>query len=280
MTSALVDNLADIARLLDALRPWHRELVIVGGWAHRLYRFHDRAMRLEHHPVRTRDADLAFGLDTPLTGDIGGALKEAGFHEVLSGDHTPPISEYRLGDEQGSFYVEFLVPLRGNGERRGGVSDVTIARAGITAQRLKYLDVLLQSPWILHLDTGDVPLAAPAEVMLPNPVSFIAQRLLIQKYRKPEKKFQDILYIHDTLELFGSEIELLKATWREDVRPTLPSRTAHEVERLSQAHFGSITDVIRDASRIPQDRVLTPERLQARCAYGLDEIFGSHEEPA
>lgn len=272
----LVDDLNEIAQLLDALRPWHRDLVIVGGWAHRLYRFHDKAARLLYQPVRTRDADLAFGSRAPLMGDIGAALKAANFHEVLSGDHTPPISEYRLGDEKGGFYAEFLAPLRGNGQRRGGRSDVTTARAGITAQRLKYLDLLVQSPWILHLDTQDVPLVAPAEVMLPNPVSFIAQKLLIQKYRKPEKRSQDVLYIHDTLELFGSEIELLKVTWRDDIRPMLPSATARAVEQLCQTHFGTVTDVIRNAARIPQDRVLTPERLQATCAYGLDEIFAPH----
>lgn len=240
----------------------------------RLYRFHDKAERLSHQPVLTRDADLAFGTHAPLKGDIGAALKAANFHEVLSGEHTPPISEYRLGDEKNGFYAEFLAPLRGNGQRRSGASGVTTARAGITAQRLKYLDVLVQSPWILHLDTVDVPLVAPAEVLLPNPVSFIAQKLLIQKYRKPEKRPQDALYIHDTLELFGGEIELLKATWRDDIRPTLPSATARTVEQLCQTYFGTVTDVIRDAARIPQDRVLTPERLQATCAYGLGEIFG------
>jgi len=277
MTNALVDdnvdNLDEIAKLLDALRPWHRDLVIVGGWAHRLYRFHDKAARPPYQAVRTRDADLAFGSHAPLMGDIGAALKAANFHEVLSGEDTPPISEYRLGDENGGFYAEFLAPLRGNGERRGGRSEVTTARAGITAQLLKHLDLLVQSPWILHLDTEDVPLAAPAEVMLPNPVNFIAQKLLIQKYRKPEKRPQDILYIHDTLELFGGELELLKSTWRDDVRPTLTSATARTVEKLCQTHFGTVTDVIRNAARIPQDRVLTPERLQATCVYGLDEIF-------
>ncbi len=269
-----MDDLHAIAQLLEALRPWHRDLIIVGGWAHRLYRFDNKAAHLLYQPVRTRDADLAFGSRASLTGDIGAALKAADFHEVLSGDHTPPISEYRLGNEKGGFYAEFLAPLRGNGQRRDGRSHVATARAGITAQQVKHLDVLVQSPWILHLDTKDVPLAGPIEVLLPNPVSFIAQKLLIQKHRKPEKRPQDVLYVHDTLELFGSEIELLRAIWRDDIRPTLPEATARTVEQLCQTHFATVTDVIRDAVRIPQDRVLVPERLQATCAYGLEEIFG------
>ena len=34
------------ARLIDAIRPWLSHLVIVGGWAHRLHRFHPIATAL------------------------------------------------------------------------------------------------------------------------------------------------------------------------------------------------------------------------------------------
>ena len=119
-----------------------------------------------------------------------------------------------------------------------------------------------------------MPVHAPVAVMLANPVSFIAQKLLIQRYRKSEKKAQDALYVHDTLELFGGELPTLRALWQEKVRPTLPGKTARTVERLQQEQFGAVTDVIRNAARIPQNRVLLPDRVQAACAYGLDEIFG------
>ena len=80
------------ARLVAALRPWLGHLVIVGGWAHRLHRFHPLASTMEYLPLRTRDADLALSLDTRLDGDLGAALKKAGFEEELSGDHTPPVT--------------------------------------------------------------------------------------------------------------------------------------------------------------------------------------------
>lgn len=270
-----MDDFAAFARLVDALRPWLPHIVIIGGWAHRLYRFHPRAYSPSYQAMRTKDADLAFSPSAPLTGDIAAALKAADFHEDFSREYTPPITQYRLGGDDQAFFAEFLAPLYGSGLKRNGKADVTIAKAGITAQKLRHLDLVLVSPWFVRL-TKDIglPVDAPADVMLPNPVSFIAQKLLIQKYRLSEKKAQDALYIHDTLELFGGELRDLSALWQEKIRPTLPDKTAKTVERLHREQFGAVTDVIRNAARIPQDRVLTPDRMQAACAYGLEEIFG------
>jgi hypothetical protein len=272
-----MDDLADIARLIDALRPWLSHLVIVGGWAHRLHRYHPLANPPTYQPIRTRDADLAFSLKAPPAGDIGAALKGAGFQAELLGENTPPITQYRLGADDQGFYAEFLVPLHGSSMKRNGEPVAkTVAEAGVTAQKLRYLDLLLVYPLHVGLDVSvGVPLATPAEVRLPNPVSFIAQKLLIQKRRTPDKQAQDALYIHDTLDLFGRELEQLKEMWLERVRPTLPLKTAREVERLQREQFSTITNVIRNAVRIPQDRTLGPERMQVACAYGLEEIFGA-----
>jgi hypothetical protein len=201
-------------------------------------------------------------------------MKAAGFQEDFSGEYTPPITQYRLGGDDQGFFAEFLAPLYGSGLKRNGQPDVTVAKAGVTAQKLRYLDLLLIRPWAVRLTKElGVPVESSTDVMLANPVSFIAQKLLIQKYRKPDKKAQDVLYIHDTLELFGGELPALRALWQE-IRPTLHDKTARAIESLHREPFGVITDVIRTAARIPQDRVVTPERMQAVCAYGLGEIFG------
>jgi len=39
------------ARLTDALHPWLDEVVIIGGWAHRLYRIHPLAQPLDYEPL-------------------------------------------------------------------------------------------------------------------------------------------------------------------------------------------------------------------------------------
>jgi len=64
--------------------------------------------------------------------------------------------------------------------------------------------------------------------------------------------------------------------WQEEVRPALPRTTIRTVERLCHEEFTTVTDVHRNAARIPQDRTLTPERLRAACALGFEEIFGPH----
>ena len=92
-----MDDLIAFARLIEALRPWLGHVVIVGGWAHRLYRHHPLADPPSFLPLLTRDADVAFSADEPMQGDIAAALASAGFVEELSGEHTPPVSRYWLG---------------------------------------------------------------------------------------------------------------------------------------------------------------------------------------
>jgi hypothetical protein len=102
-----MEDLANFVRLVEAIRPWFPHLVIVGGWAHRLHRFHPLATSQEYQPLRTRDVDLAFSLNAPLEGDLRDALKQAGFREELSGEDTPPVTHYYLGEEDAGFYAEF-----------------------------------------------------------------------------------------------------------------------------------------------------------------------------
>ena len=215
-----MNDMHDFGRLLHALRPWLGELVIVGGWAHRLYRMRPNVPTLPYQPLRTLDADLAFSERAPLDGDMNAALKAAGFRKELAGEHTPPVTWYRLDAKDQGFYAEFLAPLTGSGTKRGGAPDATLAKAGVTAQKLRYLDLLLTFPWSIQIEAGSVvPIETPVEVRIPNPVSFIVQKLLIHAQRPPEKCAQDALYVHDTLELFGGQFESLRTTWRERVRP-------------------------------------------------------------
>jgi hypothetical protein len=208
------------------------------------------------------------------------ALKAAGFDQEFSGDDIPPVTEYHLGGEEQGFFAEFLTPLLGDGLKRDGSPDVTLEKAGITAQKVRYLDLLLIFPWTVNVSPEvGVPVQQSIAVRIANPVSFIAQKLLIHGRRKPDKRAQDALYIHDTLELFGGELQALRAIWQEEVSPGLPGKTVKAIERLRREQFASVTDVHRTAARIPQGRALSPDRLQAACAYGLEEIFfrGSRE---
>jgi hypothetical protein len=269
-----VKDLEAFARLVTALRPWLGQLVVVGGWAHRLHRLHPRANPPGHLPLQTRDADLAFSPDSELAGDLRKALIEADFTEEPGGDDFPPATHYGLREQGGGFYAEFLAPLQGSGIKRNGKPDATVSMAGITAQKLRYLDILLVKPWCVRVGPQQaLPIAADVDLFVPNPTSFIVQKLLIHPDRSRDKKAPDVLYLHDTLQLFGGSLAELRRLWREDVRPNMPKKWTRRAQSVAAEMFGEVTDTIRDAARIPQDRQLAPEDVQRTCAYGLNEIL-------
>lgn len=263
------------ARLVTALRPWLGQLVFGGGWAHRLHRFHRLARPPDHLPLATRDTDLAFSPDEALAGDVRAALTNAGFTEELFGDDAPPATHYGLGEGDAGFYAEFLTPLRGSGLKRDGKPDATMSKAGITAQKMRHLELLLVSPWSVRIrPERGISIAADVELFVPNATSFIVQKLLIHPDRPPHKRAQDILYIHDTLELFGGSLGELRRLWLGEVRPRMAPKTTRKAETVARELFAEVTDTIREAARIPQDRRLAPGNVQRACEYGLGEILG------
>ena len=232
-------------------------------------------MSQEYQPLRTRDVDLAFSLNAPLEGDLRDALKQAGFEEELSGEHTPPVTHYYLGEEDAGFYAEFLTVQQGSGVKRDGKPDLTISKAGITAQKLRHLELLLTVPWKVQVGVETkVPIERAVDLFVPNPVSFIVQKLLIHKRRDADKKAQDVLYIHDTLQLFGASLDQLRMVWESEVRSTMLPKTAKAALATASELFENVTDTIRNAARIPQDRNLQPDNLRAAIHYGLNEVLG------
>ena len=63
---AVQSDVEYFARLVDALEPWLDQVVIIGGWAHRLYRLHPLAQPLDYEPLGTFDTDIAVPLRHPV----------------------------------------------------------------------------------------------------------------------------------------------------------------------------------------------------------------------
>lgn len=267
MTAARDDE--KFAVLLGALGPYLDRVVIVGGWAHRLFRHHPLAQAVPYQALMTRDTDVAIPPGMRIDeGNLRERLLARGFTEEFLGDDRPPVTHYQLGGDDAGFYVEFLTPLAGGEFRRDGTRDVTTSVAGVSAQKLRHLDVLLIAPWTVTID----PAGAATKVMIANPVSYIVQKFLISGKRKPAERAKDVLYIHDTIELFAGALPDLRRLWSDAVRPALGSRGEAKVQQATRRLFSEVTDVVRQAARMASGRVLSPEGVVEVCHAGMTRI--------
>jgi hypothetical protein len=115
-------------------------------------------------------------------------------------------------------------------------------------------------------------LTGPATIQIPNPASYLVQKLLIHGRRKPSDKAKDALYVHDTIELFAGSLPALREIWSASIAPTL-SRSAAETVRLhADALFGDVNDTVREAALIAGPR-LSPAELQEACKVGFEHLL-------
>ena len=117
-----------------------------------------------------------------------------------------------------------------------------------------------------------IALAQPVDLLVANPLCFMVQKLLIKKDRKPAKHAQDLLYIYDTIRLFGHLLPEFKDCWNRSVNPALAG-LGDTVAKQWEASFASVNDAIRQAVLIPANRTVSAEELQATCRYAFEQIF-------
>lgn len=270
-----MNDLDAFAKLVQALRPWCGHLIFVGGWAHRLHTMHPNASELTFQPVFTKDVDLALDHPAPEYGSIKDALSANDFTEEFSGEANPPATHYVLGNEKSGFYAEFLTPLVGSGYKRNREPDATAIISGVSAQKITHLGLLMVDPWIVTIspDQG-VPIPSPVDLQVVNPLCFMLQKFLIANTRPRKKRCQDLLYVHDTLQLFGHMLEELKENWEKTLAPTLKAKEVGDIKSAVSKAFASVSDDILAASAIPQDRKLNPIEFQATCLYSFKFILG------
>lgn len=269
------DGRDEFCTLIDALRPALGKVVIAGGWAHRLHRLMPGARVMQYPPLATDDVDVVLERDhTGRAPDLKAALRKAGFTEDFSGDAHPPVTYYQLGAESEGFYAEFLTPLRGATRRRDGSPDETEKIQGVNAQKLRHLELLLIEPWQVEVSqrTG-FGLAEGALVQVPNPVSFIVQKLLVHFDRKPEKRPGDLLHIHDTIEVFSPVLDELAVLWRDTISTNLSKRERSLLLDNRGAVFNHVTDTMREAARITAFRQLNPSHMRVLCNAGLARLL-------
>ena len=206
----------------------------------------------------------------PVEGkDIRERLIASGFTEEFLGRDHPPATHYHFGDVSSRFYVKFLTPLVGSEYDRQNRRKATLQVAGATSQQLRFVGLLLNRPWTI--DLSEETFAGPVQVA--NPATFVAQKLQIHRRRIVDDRARDLLYIHDTLQLFGPRLPDMRTEWQVHLAPQIPDRTLKALTRSSRALFLDLSDDIRRAARISAERRLTPEAIREVCAYGVEQLL-------
>ncbi|WP_395026139.1 GSU2403 family nucleotidyltransferase fold protein [Comamonas odontotermitis] len=272
-----MNDLDSFVKLLLALDPWRANLILIGGWGHRLHALHPKAAKQNHQPVFTRDTDLLFKDRMPVEADILQALQTHGFVEQFSGDYCPPTAHYTLGQEDAGFYAEFLVPLKGRAYKADNTPDATALIAGVSAQKVRYLDVLQIDPWIVTVskDAGfDLP--NPMDVFVPHPLCFMVQKFLIKETRTQQKQAQDLLYVYDTLQHFFMFLDEFRDDWYARIVPNMPEPWAKRIQQEWEVSFIKNGEIATIAAGIGHGRqpALTATLIQAALRLGYQKIFG------
>lgn len=270
----------EFVRIVKALAPYLDQLVFVGAWCHRLLQFHPLATPPAFEPLMTEDADVATPDRLPSRSlSLDEALAAGGFKVRLSGDGRLPITKYYPEGDENSLYIEFVAQLQGSGHTRSGEPNDILGVSGVTAQKLRHVDLLLFEPWKLEIseqrgfDVG----AGAINVRVANPVSYLVQKVLTLRKRKPAKQSKDALYIHDTLTMFGSSFPVLREQAGR-VLDRLAPKTRRELHERRVALFEDKALVVgaeRIAAATGRANPPSAGTIAAVCTVGLEQMFAT-----
>jgi hypothetical protein len=192
---------------LRAVEPYLADILLAGGWVPHVY-------AALHAPADgptllvTRDVDLAIARHLPARGqNVDALLEAAGFDCEFRSLDSPPVTVFvaSRGDSD-EVEVEFITTARGSVEEAVNVQ-------GVTAQGLRYVELLLENVWAVPLaDLTDGELRG--ELRLPTPAAFIVHKGLTYRRRRDVlKREKDLYYAFYVLAAFPD--------WRESIRSDL-----------------------------------------------------------
>lgn len=190
------------------------------------------------------------------------------------GEDRPQATHYHYG-KGGGFYVEFLAPLVGSEYDHNGRRKATKEVSGVSSQLLSYIEVLMISPWKSELSKENgYPCTPKRTIQIANPASFLAQKILIHRERDYKDRAKDLLYVHDTIEVFSEHLGELHEIFTKKIQLTLHPRRTAELKGAADGLFGKVNDSIREAVLMATGRSLSGEALAESSRAGLKEIFG------
>ncbi|HNZ03425.1 MAG TPA: GSU2403 family nucleotidyltransferase fold protein [Myxococcota bacterium] len=240
------DILHDLGRLIKALGEYRTVAVLTGGFVPLIYRSMPGLVSPPTPPLLTTDFDWTVPARLELLGgrSISERLKDSEFVAIPSLGTEPAVIRFqpsRFGTERlGPVYAEFLAPLVGSDADRRGVSrDVVVVQPGLTAQALRYLDILLVEP--IPFDACTIPeigLDETSVILLPSPAGFVLQKLLAWPSREPEKRPKDLAYVYEVAILTQKQWSCLAEVVNR-LRDGFPSTWFDRVSSLIRREFRS-----------------------------------------
>jgi len=264
--------------VLGILQGYLQDLILIGGFAALLYRFHEDAKEIGIPHLITYDVDLASEGEVPIRGEksIHESLEEAGLRRELMGNAEQPIVKYYPQEEMDAiYYVEFLVPLFGSATKRNRKPKLTHSiQKHLPAQKLRYLDLLLYKPWGVH--TASLPTLKDLPdlvVKVPHPGMYIMQKVLTLQERKRSDRIKDFAYIYQTLFCFRKNLTPLASQYANLIVKTEWKRWYSKFIRLVNEKFGSqVSEGSIEASHILDE--VTPEMVSAAVMRFIDKCPG------
>ena len=197
--------LADLGKLIDAMGDYRSVAILTGGFVPMMYRRMPGFVTPPMPPLLTSDFDWTVPTRLDVLGGqaLAKRLLDSKFVTIPSAGTEPPVLRFqpeRFGTTTlGPTYVEFLAPLVGaDVDRKGNPKTVVRVQRGLTAQALRYLDLLFVEPMLF--DAAALPelgLAQPTNILLPSPASYVIQKLLAWPSRDAGKRGKDLAYVHE-----------------------------------------------------------------------------------
>jgi len=172
-------------RVIRAIEPYLPDMVIAGGCANALYRYHPQATATPIPKPMTKDLDLACepaSLGLAGRRPLADLIRDAGLIARLFGQTNPPVMKFSLEGSETGPEVELLCPLVGTPQRtnEGEMQAIALQDGGVTAQPLRYLDLLLFEPW--EIDLAQVPgfgdMTGMPPLRIPRPLTYVMQKVL------------------------------------------------------------------------------------------------------
>lgn len=270
------NELSLLGRVLRAIKSNMEDFTVIGWFASFLYQFHPSTHTELVGRIYSKDIDLASEGNVPVRGKrlVHESLllenlepKAIGFRE-----NNPPKIQYHPKDLETGYYLEFLTPLHGSGLTKKGKPDcIKEVQKGLFAEKLRYLDLLINNRWKLH--SSAVPLPDPIPdlmIRIPHPALFIMQKTLISKDRRGDMRIKDFANIYQVLSCFRKTIPSIASEYEALIDNPLWKKWYKSFRRLTKENF----EKPESDGALEASRALGPDFSSRMISAAVMEFLG------